>query len=526
MRAPWLWPLLIFGAIGGIIGLQTLANCWPDDALPHYLWNHAADWLGMLVCGVAVWWGSRVIPVATERWGWRAIALAVLLFGLGDSLWVFYVVAWHTPDPFPSWADLFYTLGYLPLLVGLFLQPILHIRDRYGWVALFLESLIVIFASLSLLWYLSIGPTLLHADSQTPLAKVLTLAYPLLDLVVFVGMLSLIIRGHAAAFTASRLLLLAAVLVMIGADTAFSYLQFHDRYQTATWLDIAWPISYVLFGGAALAQARAYLVKVCPNPDVLAVPSRWHFAVPYVLVGAASAVLLLTFLHHGHSPEEEGLLLGTVIVFFLVIIRQGVTFEENRRLYTELTDAYQAMTQLARTDAVTGLANHRAFRERLAEEGHRAARYQAPAAVIFADLDHFKQINDTFGHQVGDQVLHQVGAVMVQTVRNIDLVARYGGEEFVVLLTQTSLDQAAHLAERLRHAIATLPVTLATGESLAITISLGVSAYPRPSLTLDDLVADADAAMYAAKSAGRNCVRVHGDAALVLSSPAIGEGAH
>jgi diguanylate cyclase (GGDEF)-like protein/PAS domain S-box-containing protein len=167
----------------------------------------------------------------------------------------------------------------------------------------------------------------------------------------------------------------------------------------------------------------------------------------------------------------------------------------------ELEEANARLEALATTDGLTGLRNHRAFQERLAQEVVRATRYNVPLSVVLLDVDNFKQYNDAHGHPSGDEVLRQVGSILQSCARGADLAARYGGEEFVLILPQTDGEGATAIAERIREAIAQ-----AHWPKRAVTASLGVSSL---SLDMDeggDLIVRADAALYRSKSAGRNRV--------------------
>lgn len=161
------------------------------------------------------------------------------------------------------------------------------------------------------------------------------------------------------------------------------------------------------------------------------------------------------------------------------------------------------------TDPLTGIANRRFFERRLQEETERSARTRRPLACLLADIDHFKSINDRFGHQAGDFVLQNVADALAALLRASDVLARYGGEEFVLLLPDTDEDHAAAIAERLRERVAGLEFSF-EGRRAAVTLSLGVACLAGP--PRDDtesslwLVQRADAALYRAKAAGRNRV--------------------
>jgi len=158
---------------------------------------------------------------------------------------------------------------------------------------------------------------------------------------------------------------------------------------------------------------------------------------------------------------------------------------------------------LAVTDGLTGLANHRSFQERLREEFRRAQRYDSSLALVMMDLDHFKSVNDNFGHQAGDEVLSAAAQAIKQAVRETDIIARYGGEEFAMLLPQTHVAGALTVAERVSTGLHSLRLPSTPG--LKVTGSFGLSGFPgRGISTAELLVRTADQALYRAKNEGRN----------------------
>jgi diguanylate cyclase (GGDEF)-like protein len=168
---------------------------------------------------------------------------------------------------------------------------------------------------------------------------------------------------------------------------------------------------------------------------------------------------------------------------------------------------HRVTRQLATTDELTQLANRRQFDEALAAEVVRAERFRDPVAVVAADLDNFKEINDRFGHDVGDLVLRAFAAAIKTNVRDVDLPARYGGEEFTVLLPATDAEGGRQLAERLRAAVEELSLDSGGGGIVPVRSSFGVASYPaEPSATA--LMRAADRALYRAKAAGKNRVVV------------------
>jgi len=165
----------------------------------------------------------------------------------------------------------------------------------------------------------------------------------------------------------------------------------------------------------------------------------------------------------------------------------------------------ERVKQLAYLDGLTGIFNRRFFELRIMEEIERARRYGTGMAVIMADIDQFKRLNDEFGHVLGDEVLRQVSSVFHQQLRKVDVVCRYGGEEFAILLTQVNAKQALAVAEKLRKVVEGWQFP---GVPRTVTISAGAAAFPEDGTTRDRLVQAADSALYAAKQAGRNAVRL------------------
>jgi len=175
--------------------------------------------------------------------------------------------------------------------------------------------------------------------------------------------------------------------------------------------------------------------------------------------------------------------------------------DQLREQQEQLRIANEQLKALATTDGLTGLKNHRTFKERLAEEFERATRYHLPLSLMLLDVDHFKAFNDTHGHPAGDEVLKRVAKHLTETTRSTDFVARYGGEEFVVLLPFTHQVAAMALAERTRAAIQN-----AKWDLRAVTASFGVATLNADTNSGSMLVEFADNALYHSKETGRNRV--------------------
>jgi diguanylate cyclase (GGDEF)-like protein len=181
--------------------------------------------------------------------------------------------------------------------------------------------------------------------------------------------------------------------------------------------------------------------------------------------------------------------------------------------HDRLDEAFQRqMTESALRDSLTKLYNKRFFMERIENEIGHVFRHNSSLALLFVDIDHFKQVNDSHGHLAGDHLLQELSQLMEQSLRVEDTLARYGGEEFAILTRGLSAEQAVAFAERLRTTVAQEPFVF-EGKKIACTISVGVALLPHPQITTSaQLVAAADEAMYLAKRAGRNRVQMAGAA--------------
>jgi diguanylate cyclase (GGDEF)-like protein len=200
----------------------------------------------------------------------------------------------------------------------------------------------------------------------------------------------------------------------------------------------------------------------------------------------------------GAFPTDRREMLG-------VIANQVAISMQNGRMY-------EALEEQATTDGLTGLVNHRTFQERFSTMLGRAERHKFPVSLILTDIDHFKKVNDTYGHPTGDEVLRRVAAILKASGRKIDICARYGGEEFAIVLEATDREGARQLAERIRNEVGQQTFQSSKGPFKA-TLSLGIATYADDAREKADLIAKADQCLYAAKHGGRNRTVCYADIA-------------
>jgi diguanylate cyclase (GGDEF)-like protein len=266
------------------------------------------------------------------------------------------------------------------------------------------------------------------------------------------------------------------------------------------------------YKSAQMATAFTFVVVFCTIMPVLGVLSYRSGYKPakYFLYGASVAMTgafftdlsvagVLTFNELSYRASELGMMLDAVL-FSLALAYQYRTIQEEK----------VRAEALARIDPLTSLNNRRAFYEEARTYWNASMRKKRDAAVILLDVDHFKHVNDTYGHDKGDDVLVAISVVLAQSARESDVVARWGGEEFILFLPETSCAEAVLMAERLRLAISQASVD-SLGTNISFTASFGVAQRTATTTTIDELIAHADKLLYLSKSAGRNRVSASSD---------------
>jgi diguanylate cyclase (GGDEF)-like protein len=428
---------------------------------------------------------------ATRR-AWGTIAFAILLYWLGDA--IFTIEEHLGPAPFPSYADAAYLAFYPLLLFGILRFPT-RPRTATEKVKLWLDTATVFVGGYMVLWYFVLGPTA-RAESSGWLSSFVSIAYPLGDLVLILG-ISRILLGGAQAGSRRALGIFAIGLVLfVVADVWFGTLSLSDGYRGGDAVDSLWLVAQFLM--VVSAQYQSWHTDRAGEADpTQQLAIRRISPLPYLVIALAFGLLGVVGWRQDAYPLG-GLLLGAVGVTVLVVTRQIAVLRENQRLLTELHT-------LASTDSLTGLQSRRHFFDLAEREFYRARRYGRPLSAMMLDIDHFKTINDSFGHSGGDAVLSSMARHCRENLRAIDLVGRYGGDELAVLLPETDLEAAVIAAQRIRASIDAGSVDCERG-SIPVTISIGVASGAGCN-DLAALLHRADEALYEAKQAGRNTTR-------------------
>ena len=292
-------------------------------------------------------------------------------------------------------------------------------------------------------------------------------------------------------------------------------LKFRDPSMTSVQMIVSLlpPLWVMAFLDAGQARAIFLLIAIVPMLfGILALSTRQFIMVGLWFCGLYGLLLLGLWVYRPHVLNSELEILQTV-AFLLVMAEitviggfisglRGKLRQRNR----ELGAAMEQIRELVNVDSLTGVYNRRRLFEVIHEESSRYSRSPGSFSICLLDIDHFKQVNDTYGHQAGDIILKAVAQGVAGDLRTIDCFGRYGGEEFLIVLPQTPLDGARIKAERVLARVASLKFPL-IGDGFQITVSIGVAEYHNDETT-DDTLQRADKALYEAKDAGRNVVRV------------------
>jgi len=431
------------------------------------------------------------------RQAWWLVALALTLYLAGNLVVLLYEVALFL-KPYPSVADALYLCVYPVLLAGLLRFPG---RRRIGeqTAELVLDLAIVAIGTSAVFVYGVLGPGAIRGSTDT-LQTAFSIALPTGDMILLVGLVSVLLRGGTASSRTSLRLIAAALILRVGADIAYGYITLHGTYSGGDSVDMIAIAALALFAIAPLFQRE---VRVEETDDVEPVV-RAQLRLSWLPYAAVAVVFTLFAVVERKDPlfPDQVLAYVAMLLAALVAVRQLLVQQRLLSTQVALRHARDELSALATTDALTGLANHRAIVDAVDLELSRARRHGHPFAVLFLDLDHFKELNDTFGHLVGDEALHELGVVLRSCLREVDSVGRWGGEEFVVVLPESDGDAAFVTAERIRK---TVMEHTFDSSGTSMTCSIGVAAYPGDSLERSKLVELADTAMYRAKRNGRNC---------------------
>jgi diguanylate cyclase (GGDEF)-like protein len=421
---------------------------------------------------------------------WFLLAAGLALSTAGDWTWVILARVYGL-EPFPSIADAFYLggMGLTVLAVVWMVRGRIPDGDRAGLV----DALIVAVGVGLVSWAFFMAPIV--ADPAAAFNEIaIALSYPMLD-VLLLGVLVRILLAPGPRVP-SLTFLMGALVAFLLSDFPYAILALSDGYYTGHIVDAGWLIGSVLWATAALHPSMRQVAERVEVGEVRL--SAWRL----VLLAAASlmapAVLVIEWVT-GNPIDVPVIAVGCVTLFLLVIARLGGVVADLRSTLHQRQRLEKELERRALHDPLTGLANRTLFADRA---GRALAQRDERVAALLLDLDDFKTINDTHGHQAGDQLLVAVADALRRSVRPEDTVARLGGDEFAILIERGATEGSARtLADRLLAALRT-PVRVA-GRDRSISASIGISLGASGTATAEMLMREADIAMYVAKGDGK-----------------------
>jgi diguanylate cyclase (GGDEF)-like protein len=434
-------------------------------------------------CGVAVFVGVW-LHRASVRWHWWLIGAGLLLMSVGDLMWTVVEEIRHEDMPFPSLADAAYLASYPVLMAGLLVLTRLRLPGRD--VPSLLDAAVIAVGGGLAIWVFLIEPL---ADVEaTASARAVSVAYPALDIALLAVAARLAFSGgnRREAFH----LLLGVLCLLVVTDVVYGVMELQGTYGSGNWIDGGFLLTFV---GWAMVGLHPSMRDVHRSPDERALRPRTVSARRVVLLGLASLTapgVLTVQLVRGGELHLPVIIVTSALLFVLVVVRLGGLMRD--------------LSTVAMHDSLTGLTNRGALVERLT----RLVRNTQPGrlAVLFVDLDRFKRVNDSLGHHAGDRLLSEVALRLSRSVRATDTVARFGGDEFVIVAEVSGLAGAVELAERVLQRIQ--ETVWLDDAPVFPCASVGVALASGSDDDAEVLIADADAAMFRAKSRGRACYEV------------------
>lgn len=479
---PWVWFLgcqlaLIAAFVGcGLLGYAIAANV-----------------LGCAVNLVAVVAVAKGVVMHRPRsWAaWLLLGGSQLAFAIGQIVFFVSNDIFHDHS-FPALADGVYLLLLYPMMIA---ALVIFVRTRTpGWHTATVIDAAVLATSAALLTWIYLMRPMSAAPNMTMLARGVGLAYPVMDLAILA--LALRLALGSGQRTKAYYLLVGSLVMQMTTDTVYLAQLLAGTFTTSSPVVFGALASSTLLGVAVLHPSMPQMDERAVADPPAATPGRLVILAIAALV--APTVLAVQYLR-GSRDDTIVIAVVCAILFSLVLARMAGLVAAQRRM--------------AITDPLTGLHTRRFFEPSLELEAKRSARTGASLGILFIDLDHFKRVNDTYGHQAGDEVLIELARRLRMWCRSGDVIARYGGEEFAVLIPGVDAGQLSNRAESLRRAVADAPMAIGRHPDLRVTASIGTAVFPEDAATPDDAVRRADKAMYEAKNAGRNRVVAAGIAA-------------
>ncbi|AIY06766.1 GGDEF and EAL domain-containing protein [Planococcus sp. PAMC 21323] len=493
------------------------------------------SWLAPTIACVVLFYIYRKTKVQSRLF-WLFFALGCFNYSIAESIWFYTDSILQEEVPYPGWADFFYFLQIFFYSVA-FVYYLKQKKEISYEVKFFFDIMIIIIVSTALSWHFLIQNLLPGQGASLPLL-IVSIGYPFGDLLLLFGAICLYISRPSSLSNRLLALMITGLVIQVFADSAFLYSTIFDTYVSGSLYDPLWSLSVLLVAFASLHALDPQ--KDLGSTDTYS-PSDNQISLR-LLLPYFSLMILFVVINAEQQKGITGLILCASLATALLIGRQIFTLRDNRRLvlnYDQLTSslehkieqrttevtlknnqlkkAVQQMKHIAYHDVLTNLPNRRLFLDYLEDSILEAQELQEKVAVVFIDLDRFKNINDTFGHEFGDLLLQGFSERIKQNLRSDDIVSRQGGDEFTLILNNIYDEcDISPLIQRLQTAL--IKPLIVNEHELHISMSIGIALYPNDGQTASELLKHADNAMYSAKAKGKNNFQFFSeDMALVAS---------
>ncbi|ANU15520.1 diguanylate cyclase/phosphodiesterase (GGDEF & EAL domains) with PAS/PAC sensor(s) [Planococcus halocryophilus Or1] len=475
-------------------------------------------------------------PNSRDRHFWLLISLGCFSYAVAEIIWLYNYSIAKVLVIYPEWSDLFYFLQISFYIVA-FVYQLWQKKETAYQIKFFCDVAIIVTVFTALSWHFLVQP-LFSLDELTPLLLIISVGYPVGDLLLLFGAISFYL-GSAYFFSRSVLtLIITSLLLQVFADTAYLFSIAESSYVENNLYNPLWSLALLLMALAAILSLKPVekpISTVLPEPPNERI--TFQMLLPY-----STIILLFIVIAIEQNKAIHGLIAGASLSVSFIIARQIFTLLDNQKLlfnYDHLTSVLehkieqrtvevtskneqlekviQKMEELAYYDVLSGLPNRRLFLEKLEDFIRDAKQQSEKFAVVFIDLDRFKNVNDSFGHEFGDLLLQGFSEKIKENLRSDDVISRQGGDEFTIILNNIYDEHdISPLIHRLQTALAK-PIII-NGQELHISMSIGIAVYPKDGETTGELLKHADSAMYSAKAKGKNNFQFFSDDMALIAS--------
>jgi diguanylate cyclase (GGDEF)-like protein len=465
--------------------------------------------VGIILSLIIMFYAIQLHSSKPSRQVWIIFFLGMVAFLMGDIIWAYNELV-RNENSFSPFRDGFYAMSAILVTIAFFR----HIPQKsiFSAVRSGFDMLIAMVIYLSLEATFILKP-IINNTALSNMDKFSALIYPIVDFGLFVLIILLYFNNDSnnnKRYFKSKTMIFIACIWLV-ADQTFILMFILGIYKSGMWIDPLWAASALGLSLVALHSAEFYLFTE-EVPDNNIASDSQNISKSNLIIIYGSMIIFLAIWSYNYLHKEP-LAIGGIIIILLVILRQYFSLLENQRLMGLVMesnkDLHEVKTRFEyelRTDYLTRLFNRRYIDGAVAELEKTGVENTAPFSVLVIDIDNFKQINDKYGHNTGDQVLQQIAKIIKMNIRNDDIAARWGGEEFIVLLPNTGESLAYSIGERIRSEIGRWQFkTDDTGqENIRISASIGISERNSMEQDFYKVLLRADQGMYEAKYAGRN----------------------